>query len=75
MRAQVKHHYAVLKLRNALRKIESSCLVCRRKKAEALASMMAELPKSRLSFQKSASTITVVGYFGQLFVTVRQSSE
>ena len=75
MRAQVQQRYAVLKLRNTLRKIESSCLVCRRRKVETLSPMMADLPIERLSFQKPPFTMTGVDYFGPLFVTVRRSSE
>ena len=55
MRAEVEQHSAVLKLRNTLRKIESSCLVCRRWKAETLSPMIAELPRERLSFHKLMS--------------------
>ena len=66
MRAQVQQHYAVLKLTNILRKIESSCLVCRRRKAETLSLMMAErLPKQRLPFHKPPFTMTGVDYFGE----------
>ena len=75
MRAQVQQHNAVLKLRNTLCEIESSCLVCRRREAETLSPMMADLRKERLSFQKSIFTVTGVDYFGSLFVTVRRSSE
>ena len=75
MRAQVQQNYAVLKLRNTLRKIESSCLVCRRRKAETLSPMISDLPQERLSFRKPPFTMTDVGYFGPLCVTVRRSSE
>ena len=62
-------------MRNTLRKTESSCLVCRRKKAETLSPMMADLPKERLLFQKPPFKMTGVEYFGPLFLTVRRSSE
>ena len=75
MRAQVQQNYAVFKLRNTLRKIESHCLVCRRRKAETLSPLMADIPKERLFFQKPPFTMTGVDYFGPLFVTVRRSSE
>ena len=74
MRAQVQQHFAVLKLRKTLRKIESSCLVCRRRKAETLSPMIVDLPRERLSFQKPPFTMTGVDYFVPLFVTVSQSS-
>ena len=75
MRARVQQHYAVLKLRNTLRKIESSCPMCRRRKAETLSPMMSDLPKERRSLQKPPFTMTGVEYFGPLFKTVRRSSE
>ena len=76
MRAsQVQRHDAVLKLRNFLRKIGNSCLGCRRRKAETLSPMMAELPKEQLLFQKPLFTMTGVNFFGPFFVTVRRSSE
>ena len=75
MRAQIQQHNAVLKLKNTLCKIKSSCLVCRRREAETLSPMMANLPKERLSFQKSNCSETVVEYLCPLFMTERRSSE
>ena len=75
MRAQVQQHYAVLKLRNTPRKIESCCLVCRRLNAEMISPMMADLPNELHSFQKPPFTMTGVGYFCPLFVTVCRSSK
>ena len=57
MRAQVQQNYAFLKLRNTLREIESSCLVCRRRKAETLSPMMADLPKERAVHLEVVPTI------------------
>ena len=56
MRAQVQQHYVVLELRNTLRKIESSYLVCRLGEAETLPLMMADLPNERCSCQNYPST-------------------
>ena len=46
MRSQAQHHYAVIKLRNTLSKIESSSLVCRRRKIETLSHLMQTFRKS-----------------------------
>ena len=45
MRSQVQQRFAVLRLRQMLRKVENECLVCRKRKAQTLTPMMADLPK------------------------------
>ena len=75
MRSQVQQRFAVLRLRQMLRKVETECLVCRKRKAQTLTPMMADLPKERLAFQSPPFTMTGVDYFGPFFVKVRRSSE
>ena len=75
MRCQAQQRFAILKLRRFLRKIESNCLACRKRKAQTLTPMMADLPPERLAFQSPPFTMTGVDYFGPFFVKVRRSSE
>ena len=67
MRSQVQQRFAVLRLRQMLRKVENECLVCRKRKAQTLTPMMADLPKERLAFQSPPFTMTGVDYFGPSF--------
>ena len=75
LRALVQQRFAVVKLRTALRTIVSSCVVCRKRKAETLNPIMADLPRERLAFKDPPFSNTGVDYFGPLFVSVKRSTE
>ena len=75
MRALIQQNFAIVKLRTALRSIQSKCVVCRKRKAETLSPMMADLPRERLAFGSPAFTNTGLDYFGPFYVAVKRSTE
>ena len=75
LRSVIQQDYAVLRLRSALRKLESECLFFRRRRAKCLQSLMADLPTERLAYKKPAFTNTGFDSFGPLHVTVRRTTE
>ena len=64
-----------MKLRTALRTIVSRCVVCRKRRAETLNPIMADLPRERLAFKEPPFSNTGVDYFGPFFVSVKRSTE
>ena len=75
LRALVQQRFAVVKLRTALRTIVSRCVVCRKRRAETLNPIMADLPRERLAFKEPPFSNTGVDYFGPFFVSVKRSTE
>ena len=75
LRALIQQHPAVIKQRATLRTIVSMCVTCRKRKAETVTPVMADLPRERLAFQKPPFSTTGVDYFGPFFVTVRRTTE
>ena len=67
MRSRKQQRFAVLRLRQKLRKVEAERLVCRKRKAQTLTAMLADLPKERLAFQSPPFTMTGVDYFDPFF--------
>ena len=58
LRALVQQQFAIVKLKTALRTIVLRCVTCRRKRrAEFLSSMMADLPRERLALKEPRSLI------------------
>ena len=58
LRSVIQRVNAVLRLRSALRKLESECLFCRRRRAKCLQPLMADLPTERLAYKKPTFTNT-----------------
>ena len=75
LRALIQQKYAIVKLRTALRTIQSRCVTCRKRKAETLRPMMVDLPKERLAFAAPPFTKTGLDYFGPFYVSVKSSTE
>ena len=75
LRALVQQRFAVVKLRTALRTIVSRRVVCRKRRAETLTPIMADLPRERLAFKEPPFSNTGVDYFGLFFVSVKRSTE
>ena len=75
LRALIQQKYAIVKLRTALRTIQSSCVTCRERKAETLTPVMADLPQERLAFASPPFTNTGLDYFGPFYVSVKRSTE
>ena len=75
LRSVIQQDYAVLRLRSALRKLESERLFCRRRRAKCLQPLMPDLPTERLAYRKPAFTNTGLDCFGPLHVTVRRATE
>ena len=75
MRAVVNLKYVVLNLRWLLRNIENTCVVCRKRKAQTVTHMMADLPIERMGYKQPPFSNTVVDYFGPFLVPIRRSTE
>ena len=52
LRALVQQQFAIVKLRTALRSIVQRWLTCRKRRAETVSPMMADLPRERLAFKE-----------------------
>ena len=75
LRALIQQKFAIVKLRTALRTIQSRCVTWRKRKAETLTPIMAALPKRRLAFASPPFTNTGLDYFGPFYVSVKRSTE
>ena len=75
LRALIQQKYSIVKLRTALRTIQSRCVTCRKRKAETLTLLMADLPKERLAFASPPFTNTGLDYFDPFYVSVKGSTE
>ena len=75
LRALVQQQFAIVKLRTALRSIVQRCVTCRKRRAETISPMMADLPRERLAFKEPPFTNNGVDYFGPFYVAVRRSTE
>ena len=75
LRALIQQKYVIVKLRTALRAIQPRSVTCRKRKAETLTPMMADLPKERLAFASKPFTNTGLDYFGTFYVSVKRSTE
>ena len=54
LRSVIQQNYAILRLRSALRKLESECLFCRRRREQNLQPQKADLPIEHLAYKKPA---------------------
>ena len=75
LRALAQPRFAVVNLRTAVGSIVSRCVVCRKRRAETLTPMMADLPRERLALKEPQFSNTGVDYFGPFFVSVKRSTE
>ena len=75
LRALIQQKYAIVKLRTALRTIQSRCVTCRKRKADTLTPIMADLPAERIAFASPEFTNTGLDYFGPFYVSVKRSTE
>ena len=71
----MQQQFAIVKLRTALRSIVQRCVTCRKRRAETICPMMADLPRERLACKEPPFTNTGVDYFGPFYVAVRRSTE
>ena len=74
MRAVVNLKYVVLNLRWLLRNIENTCVSCRKRKAQTVTHMMADLPIERLGYKQPPFSNTSVDYFGLFLVPIQRST-
>ena len=75
LRALIQQKFASVKLRTTLRTIQTRCVTCRKRKAETLTPIMADLPKERLAFSSRPFTNTGLDYFGPFYVSIKRSTE
>ena len=75
LRSVIHQQFVVLRLRSALRAIETHCVCCRKRKAKTVTPMMSDLPAERLGYRQPPFSNCGVDYFGPFHVTIRRSSE
>ena len=75
LRALVQQQFAIVRLRTTLRSIVLRCVTCRKRRAQTIIPMMADLPRERLAFRDKPFTNTGVDYFGPFYVSVKRSTE
>ena len=75
LRALVQQQFAIVKLRTALRTVVSKCVTCRKRRADTINPMMADLPRERLAYREPPFTNTGIDYFGLFYVSVKRSTE
>ena len=73
--ALIRQKFAIVKLRTALRTIQSRCVTCRKRKEETLTLMMADLPEERLAFASPPFTNTGLDYFSPFYISIKCSTE
>ena len=64
VRSVIQQKFWILGLRNALRKVESQCVLCRKLRAQTKVPFMADLPTERLDYQSYPFINVGVDYFG-----------
>ena len=62
-------------LRAALRTVVSKCVTCRKRRADTINPIMADLPRERLASREPPFTNTGIDYFGPFYVSVKRSTE
>ena len=75
LRSVIHQQFVVLRLRSALRAIETHCVCCRKRKAKIVTPMMSDFPAERLGYRQPPFSNCGVEYFGPFHVTIRRSSE
>ena len=64
LRSVIHQQFVVLRLRSALRAIETHCVCCRKRKAKIVTPMMSDLPAERLGYRQPPFSNCCVNYFG-----------
>ena len=75
LRALIQRRFAIIRRRPALRSIKHNCILCRKRSADIVKPMMADLPVERLSFGNPPFSNSGIDYFGLLYVAVKRSIE
>ena len=75
LRAFIQRRFAIIRLRPALRSIKHNCILCRKRSADTVKPMMADLPVERLSYGNPAFSNSGIDYFGPFYVAVKRSTE
>ena len=75
LRALVQQQFAIVKLRASLRTVVSKCVTCRKRRANTINPIMADLPRERLAYREPPFTNTGIDYFGPFYVSVKRSTE
>ena len=74
IRSVIQQKFWILGLRNALRSIKSSCVFCRKLRAQINLPLMADLPAERLDYQSHPFTHVGIDYFGPFEVKLLRRS-
>ena len=68
VRSVLQQEFWILGLRNALRRVKARCVICRKRDAQPMQPLMADLPRDRESMGQKPFATTGVDYFGPLEV-------
>ena len=74
LRSVIHQQFVVLRLRSALKAIETYCVCCRKRNAKTVTPMMSDLPAERLGYRQEPFSNFGVDHFGPFHVTIRRSS-
>ena len=75
LRASIHRRFAIIRLRPALRSIKHNCILCRKRSADTVKPMMADLPVEHLSFGNPPFSNSGIDYFGPFYFAVKRSTE
>ena len=71
----MQQQFAIVKVRAALRTVVSNGVTRRKRRADTINPMMADLPRERLAYREPLFTNTPSDYFGPFYVPVKRSTE
>ena len=74
VRSVIQQKFWIIGLRNALRSVKTSCVFCRKLRAQNKTPFMADLPPERPDYQSYPFTNVVVDYFGPFEVKLLRRS-
>ena len=75
LRDFIQRRFAIIRLRPALRSIKHNCILCRKRSADTVKPMMADLPVECLSYGNPPFFNSGIDYFGPFYVAVKRSTE
>ncbi|XP_075243888.1 uncharacterized protein LOC142338139 [Convolutriloba macropyga] len=73
--SNVRRRFAIIRLRPALRSIKHNCILCRKRSADTVKPMMADLPVERLSYGNPPFSNSGIDNFRPFYVAVKRSTE
>ena len=72
---EIRQRFFIIGLRNILRSLSSSCVICRLRRAKPSAPVMPALPAARLAYKERPFSHCGMDYFGPLWVKIGRRRE